>query len=227
MTYLRLGLAAALIFGSVGVTGASAGTILTFPTTACVPGPCVNGSYFSQTYGDQAGLNISYRSVASPANGAVVDATGIRYWNGAYGDLTDVAWGGSGGSSGVPEITFLLTAPGSITLEGLDFAGWPSSDRQTDFRIYDLNYNIIYASGPLIAPGTGHSSITFNTTSTSGLILQWGPDGYNVGIDNLAFSLSAPGAVPEPGTWAMMLVGFGLVGGAMRRRKAVQAPALA
>lgn len=28
-----------------------------------------------------------------------------------------------------------------------------------------------------------------------------------------------PGAVPEPATWAMMIVGFGLVGFAMRRRK--------
>lgn len=26
-------------------------------------------------------------------------------------------------------------------------------------------------------------------------------------------------SVPEPATWAMMIVGFGLVGGAMRRRK--------
>ena len=28
------------------------------------------------------------------------------------------------------------------------------------------------------------------------------------------------GAVPEPATWAMMIVGFGLVGGAVRRRRA-------
>lgn len=32
-------------------------------------------------------------------------------------------------------------------------------------------------------------------------------------------ALSA-GAIPEPATWAMMIGGFGLVGGAMRRRKA-------
>jgi hypothetical protein len=29
------------------------------------------------------------------------------------------------------------------------------------------------------------------------------------------------GAVPEPATWAMMVMGFGLVGGAMRRRRKV------
>jgi len=28
-----------------------------------------------------------------------------------------------------------------------------------------------------------------------------------------------PGAVPEPGTWAMFLGGFGLMGAAIRRRK--------
>jgi hypothetical protein len=41
-------------------------------------------------------------------------------------------------------------------------------------------------------------------------------------IDGVAFELTAPGgvgAVPEPATWAMMLVGFGAVGGAMRRRR--------
>lgn len=32
---------------------------------------------------------------------------------------------------------------------------------------------------------------------------------------------AVPGAVPEPATWAMMLLGFGIVGGAMRRRRKV------
>jgi hypothetical protein len=32
------------------------------------------------------------------------------------------------------------------------------------------------------------------------------------------FGLTA--SVPEPATWAMMIVGFGMVGGALRRRQA-------
>jgi PEP-CTERM motif len=35
------------------------------------------------------------------------------------------------------------------------------------------------------------------------------------------------GAVPEPATWAFMILGFGLVGGALRRRKAVTNTAVA
>ena len=42
------------------------------------------------------------------------------------------------------------------------------------------------------------------------------------GIDNWSiYGTLAPGAVPEPSTWAMMIIGFGAVGGAMRRRRAI------
>jgi hypothetical protein len=33
--------------------------------------------------------------------------------------------------------------------------------------------------------------------------------------------VNAPGAIPEPGTWALMIAGFGLAGVAIRRRRAV------
>ncbi|WP_258048350.1 PEPxxWA-CTERM sorting domain-containing protein [Sphingomonas citri] len=39
--------------------------------------------------------------------------------------------------------------------------------------------------------------------------------------------VSSVGAVPEPATWAMMIVGFGLVGGALRRRRPQLSAALA
>jgi hypothetical protein len=33
--------------------------------------------------------------------------------------------------------------------------------------------------------------------------------------------------VPEPASWAMMIGGFGLIGGAMRRRRGLGSPAVA
>ena len=54
------------------------------------------------------------------------------------------------------------------------------------------------------------SSISFTDSSEN-----W--HGLTVGIDNVA------NAVPEPATWALMIGGFGLVGSALRRRRAVAA----
>ena len=51
-------------------------------------------------------------------------------------------------------------------------------------------------------------TLTFNETGTSGF--------------SASGTLSVPpsiGAVPEPASWAMFIGGFGLIGGAMRRRK--------
>ncbi|MBS0480200.1 MAG: PEP-CTERM sorting domain-containing protein [Proteobacteria bacterium] len=45
-------------------------------------------------------------------------------------------------------------------------------------------------------------------------------------IDDVSYSAgNATAAVPEPATWAMMIMGFGLMGYSMRRRRAVLATA--
>ena len=44
-------------------------------------------------------------------------------------------------------------------------------------------------------------------------------DAAGLGYDDFTFN-GTNGAIPEPGTWAMMLLGFGAVGFAMRRRRA-------
>ena len=44
-------------------------------------------------------------------------------------------------------------------------------------------------------------------------------DAAGIGFDNLKFDVrSVGGMVPEPATWALLILGFGAVGGAMRRR---------
>ena len=48
-----------------------------------------------------------------------------------------------------------------------------------------------------------------------------------IAFDNITLGSAVPGnpAVPEPATWAMMIMGFGLVGGALRRPRRVVAHA--
>lgn len=61
-------------------------------------------------------------------------------------------------------------------------------------------------------------AVRFRSSADTAFRVQLGAlGGDNIGpvIDNLSIS-----AVPEPATWAMMIGGFGLVGGAMRRRAA-------
>jgi hypothetical protein len=69
-------------------------------------------------------------------------------------------------------------------------------------------------SDPFLYPG---STIAWNIGGQSGTSTTAAAFGETGGpeIDNLHF---APATVPEPATWAMMIVGFGLGGSALRRR---------
>lgn len=61
-----------------------------------------------------------------------------------------------------------------------------------------------------VTNGGGAVSVGFGTTSSD-----------NVGpvIDNILVSVTSVSAVPEPGSWALMIAGFGLAGIALRRRR--------
>ena len=71
-------------------------------------------------------------------------------------------------------------------------------------QIYDLN--------DLVAPGSGWLLQGATAISSNGLIVGYG---IHDGVQS-AFLLQADG-VPEPASWALMLIGFGAVGGALRR----------
>lgn len=100
-----------------------------------------------------------------------------------------------------------------------------------------LDYTFGGASGTISAVSTNN----FSSLSTiSGSFLATGAtttvsfrnissyDNVDVGIDNVSVivdpvltgSLALVGAIPEPATWAMLISGFGLVGTALRRRRA-------
>jgi hypothetical protein len=196
-------------------TTASA-AVLTFDRASACAGPCVNYAAISQSYGDTAFMDVSYSARADFGNTALISSDAY-FWDNGYGDLTDVVYGGFGNSD-VLEITFTALNGTALKLNSFDSAGYPNVNRDTSVRFYDLSYNLLDGFD-FVAPGTGRFSYSCaDCTITGGFIIQLGPDGYNVGLDNINVT-----AVPEPGSWAMMIAGFGLTGAALRRRRAVVA----
>lgn len=76
---------------------------------------------------------------------------------------------------------------------------------------YNGNFwdNWVSQSYSFVATGSS-ATIQFDTVGLN-------KGGYDVGLDKVSL-LAEEGAVPEPSTWAMMLLGFGAIGTAVRRR---------
>lgn len=89
-----------------------------------------------------------------------------------------------------------------------------------------INYGELYGSyvanpsgGDLFALGYG---TTFTASTTGVLYGTLNDSGYsnNSGQFNVNLAVAAsPGAVPEPASWAMMIVGLGMIGAGMRYRQ--------
>jgi hypothetical protein len=94
------------------------------------------------------------------------------------------------------------TALGSLTFSfasneiGFLITGVPSGFGPTDFTLF------------FTADNAGSASFSFE---------DFGNDNVGIVIDNVALA-----AVPEPSTWAMLILGFGVVGAAARRRRSAQ-----
>jgi hypothetical protein len=128
---------------------------------------------------------------------------------------------------------------GSTALDTLNFqysldATSAANGTWVDFNALDFNSIINTGAARALNGNADVNRIAINGT-ISGLTIgagqvfgiRWvdidnsGSDD-GMAIDDLAMTLttSAPAAVPEPASWAMMLGGFGLVGSALRRRRA-------
>lgn len=96
------------------------------------------------------------------------------------------------------------------SLIGINFGQWTQNGFSAPFgslvgRYADGTYQLFGANFNGAAAGSGALELFYwdsNSVDNSG---------------EIAFSLAA---VPEPTTWAMMILGFGVIGGAMRRRRA-------
>lgn len=105
-------------------------------------------------------------------------------------------------------LTFNFTAPVSFT--GLFAAG---AGQGTVYYDLYLAGNLVGTSSVIVS-GIAPVFITNSYSGLSDEVRINALNGFTV-YDDVTFS---EGAVPEPATWAMMIGGLGLVGGAMRRR---------
>jgi len=190
---------------------AAATTTLTFEG---IPDQTPVGAFYGPDY------------VFSPATLAIIDS--------------DAGGGGNFANEPSPNtIMFFLDANNAILNVTNGFTGgfsfFYSSSTAATINVYDaLNgTGNILASLNLAAQGFDNC-----TGDPTGSFCNWTPIGVNfagtafsinfggtanqTGYDNITFGSATPGggAVPEPGTWAMMLLGFGGVGIALRRRRA-------
>ena len=114
-------------------------------------------------------------------------------------------------------VQFVAPVAGSYTFEGV-------LTRNDD--VTTIRFGSAYLGGTFLngfdftdsLPILGTLNLAQGDTVT--FLLGTGPDGYTFDSTGLSLLVTGPDGVPEPASWAMMIGGFGLAGGAVRRRKA-------
>jgi hypothetical protein len=187
--------------------------VLDFTNTGCLSGGGTN-CLIPQSYGDTDAVDVSYRTL-SASTGEPLGA-GLFYFAGGYGNLGGIVYGGSDSTHFKAEIT-LTAKPGHLlSLQSFDFATYANRTAKVPITVTDLDGNVL-ESGLYSTGYPGHGTLSPNTAMLSGIIIRWGPDSYNVGLDNISYT--AISTAPEPASWALMLAGFGALGWSMRRRR--------
>lgn len=179
---------------------------------------CGDFAPIGQGHGDVAGmLDVAHRALHRDTLATAVDH--LWFWSTDYSDLSGVAFAGLDTTAYIGELRFTPAAGHVVTLQAMDFGNWLGGYGPSAVQVLDAGTMGLLWDGGAFNPGPTAQHFQPQVTSAGGLILRWGPDAHNIGIDNIALSVSA---VPEPGTWAMAATGL-LVLGARRRRQAARA----
>lgn len=219
-SFLALGVAAATLFSA---TSANAATLFSIAPdlTASQSGNCTYNTscQFSDNYAAQLftldasstvtnfgfnaflfggpfGTAVNYRVLTATAlntPGALITAGTVALANAA---------GPRGAQFRTTNYSFNV-APLSLTAGNYFLAFQNVTDNITDFLSQGVG-----SSGAFLSSDNG---ATFTPT-------YQGIPSVAISVGDTVAAAPVAGAVPEPATWAMMIAGFGLVGGAMRRR---------
>lgn len=171
------------------------------PANAAIVDVTANGQFFTGALANESfTVNFSYDSLAAPTF--------------AVGDYTYYLMGGD----------FTVTAGAfSQTYSGLlPLALSNDSNGADEFRVggsYGVPYSLVLQDSTIAALVTA-SVLPTAFVPTSGTFSLEGPDGIPLGIGLIAgTTFTSVAAIPEPATWAMMLIGVGAAGAMMRRQR--------
>ena len=208
MTFTRTAIAAALILG----TSATANAAMTVSSTAFAGyDPAAQSVVIDFDHALPPGVTVTGGLIRTADDGLGAQpaiAPGVKgishYWSINAGDPGTLM-----SAIGYGSVSFLwgsMDAYNTISLLG---AGGAVLQQWTGGQVYQPS------NGDQLGAATNRR-VTFTTDGAAihGLRLESNQPAFEV--DDIAFAQ----AVPEPATWAMMLLGFGAVGYSMRRRKA-------
>jgi hypothetical protein len=114
----------------------------------------------------------------------------------------------------------IATTPGAVYALSFDLGGSNFWGRPDSITASAAGHSATFTT-PLTGSNNDwqHETMQFTATSTSTTVLLQGVAGSRyIGLDNVSVDFVSAPAVPEAGTWALMLVGLGALGTTVRRR---------
>lgn len=166
-------------------------------------------------------LNAQFRAAVYSGNGYLDFVYQVTNLSTSNTSLTGLSFASFTGFSDIAAWQFL----NGIGVFGAGTEEADSARRNPDGQVLGVNFDTNFFAandtdaGPngLLNPGETSSTFLFRVNNATGYL----PGTFTAqnGVTLTARGFSPTAAVPEPGTWAMMLLGFGAVGVSMRRRR--------